>query len=191
MERLRSTLAKNYQRCSKRKMTTTQLPTEAGWITSKTSFDSDRELVQRSIAWCFKPRMYESHWLPSRGFSCPECAGFHQAGQLSKGAPSLRDHKPVRPVCPMADGVSSCSDQRFPAVQTDSREQAIDFEDAPESSIRKKTPCCRPKLRCKHTILHTSHIVSWCRHCARGHGKVLKMERNPLASEIGAEPTCE
>ena len=55
---------------------------------------------------------------------------------MSEG-PSFCDDKPVRPVCPMADGVSSGSDQRFTAVQTDSREQAIDFEDAPESSIRK------------------------------------------------------
>ena len=52
---------------------------------------------------------------------------------------------------PMADGVSSGSDQRLPAVQTGSPEQAIDFEDAPESSIRKPTrtadPCCRPMFR--------------------------------------------
>ena len=55
---------------------------------------------------------------------------------MSKGVSSLCDHKSVRPDCPMADVVSSGDDQRFPAVQTDSREPAIDFEDAPESSIR-------------------------------------------------------
>ena len=65
---------------------------------------------------------------------------------MSKGVSSLRDHKPVRPICRMADGVSSGSDQRFTAVQTDSCEQAIDFEDAPESSIQKPTRSADPVL---------------------------------------------
>ena len=65
---------------------------------------------------------------------------------MSKGVSSLRDHKPVRPFCPMADGVSTGSDQRFTAVQTDSREQATDFEDAPESSIQKPTRIADPVL---------------------------------------------
>ena len=88
----------------------------------------------------------------------------------------------------MADGVSSGGGQSFPAVQTDSREQAIDFEDAPESSIRKPTWIADPMLPTEvsvkeHELTHLPYrfLVSSLRPRT-------SQSVGPL--EIGAEPTC-
>ena len=114
---------------------------------------------------------------------------------MSKGVSSLCDHKPVRLICPMADGVSSGSDQRFPAAQTDSREQAIDLEDAPESSIRKPTRIADPMLPTEvsaneHELTHLPYRspedVAKCWTTGKRSGTHLcrKSERNPLVNEV-------
>ena len=88
----------------------------------------------------------------------------------------------------MADGVPSGSDQRFPAVPTDSREQAIDFEDAPESSIRKPTRIADAVLPTEvsvkeHELTHLPYrfLVSALRP---------RTSQSVGPPENGAEPTC-